>query len=450
MYRMLIVDDEPIIVNGLIQLFQNNAEFELDICKAYSSAEALEIAKRTKLDILVSDIRMPRKTGLQLVDEIVYYWPACRIIFLTGYSEFEYVYEALRKNVDSYILKTEGMDPIFEAVKQAIRKLEEENRRRLESERAQLHLHLAEPYLKMEMMAELLSGRPLTELTSSERYADLNFAVSADRPAYLVAGWVERAEPPKRKKLQAVQRIFEQLLPSSLACEQTIHEEEAPVWLLQPDAELSARFGGADADVKDEKAVEEGVVAYVKGILEQVQNECEAALEATVSFGISGNVADGWEAVHPKLEAMLSGIRDRARFGHALAIVDFGKAETPAWSAGMGEDKEQEEQKRWLIEQIHKYVQDNLSGDLSLTTIAGEVHFNPSYLSRYYKQATGRNLLDFIQSTRLNAAIDLMLHTSLKLNDIAVRTGFDSNSYFTTFFKKMTGMSPMQYRNSHR
>ncbi len=113
MYRLLIVDDEPVITNGLVQLFEENPEFELDVLKAYSAKEALAIAKKMKLDILVSDIRMPQKSGLQLVDELMYYWPMCRIIFLTGYSEFEYVQEALRKNVDNYILKTEGIDPIL-------------------------------------------------------------------------------------------------------------------------------------------------------------------------------------------------------------------------------------------------------------------------------------------------------------------------------------------------
>ncbi|WP_246073222.1 response regulator [Paenibacillus dokdonensis] len=134
MYRLLIVDDEPVIVNGLVQLFQENTEFELDVCKAYSAKEALETAKKMKLDILVSDIRMPHKSGLQLVDEITYYWPHCRVIFLTGYSEFEYVHEALRKSADNYILKTEGIDPIFEAVKKASAKLDEENRCRIREE----------------------------------------------------------------------------------------------------------------------------------------------------------------------------------------------------------------------------------------------------------------------------------------------------------------------------
>lgn len=63
MYRLLIVDDEPVITNGLVQLFEENPEFELDVLKAYSAKEALAIAKKMKLDILVSDIRMPQKAG---------------------------------------------------------------------------------------------------------------------------------------------------------------------------------------------------------------------------------------------------------------------------------------------------------------------------------------------------------------------------------------------------
>ena len=89
-----------------------------------------------------------------------------------------------------------------------------------------------------------------------------------------------------------------------------------------------------------------------------------------------------------------------------------------------------------------------MAGDVSLTAIAEEVHLNPSYLSRYYKQVTGQNLLEYIQSTKLHVAIQLMEKTSLKLNEIAARVGFESPSYFTTFFKRKMGQSPQEYRNS--
>ncbi|MEI0737438.1 response regulator [Paenibacillus sp. JTLBN-2024] len=127
MYRLLIVDDEPVIVNVLIQLFQENTEFELDVCQSLlGRREALNIAKKMKLDILVSDIRT-QKSGLQLVDDIAYYWPHCRIIFLTGFTANSITSrKPCAREPDNYILKTEGIEPdLWEPVKAACQKLDE-------------------------------------------------------------------------------------------------------------------------------------------------------------------------------------------------------------------------------------------------------------------------------------------------------------------------------------
>lgn len=446
MYRLLIVDDEPVIVNGLYQLFHENPAFELDIRKAYSSGEALEIAKKTKLDILVSDIRMPQKNGLQLVDEIVHYWPSCRIIFLTGYSEFDYVYEAIKKNVENYILKTEGIQPVFEAVQKAVGKLEEENLRKMQQENARRHLEMAEPFLKTELIEALLDGEPLPSLLSCDRYAEVGFRIAADRPCFLLAGFADRLEVRPLPTLQSVQRMADGHLPGSFAIEQAICGGSTLVWLLQPDEPWLARFGGDGPGApRDGQAV----ASYMKGILEQVQNECERMLDVSVSFGITGDLTGKWDTVRERVETLRALIRERILLGQNMVVVDL--AQTAGYHAALyvGGGMKQEEFKALLVEQIHRYVQDNLSGDLSLTAIAGAMHFNPSYLSRYYKQLTGRNLIEHIQSAKLNVAMELMTSTSLKLNDIAMRAGFDSYSYFTTFFKKMTGQTPQEYRNAH-
>lgn len=443
MYRLLIVDDEPVIVNGLVQLFQANQDFELDICKAYSSSEALEIAKKTKLDILVSDIRMPQKNGLQLVDEMVYYWPSCRIIFLTGYSEFEYVYEALRKNVENYILKTEGIEPIFQAVKEVIGKLEEEKRHRLQQEKAQRHFQMAEPYLKKELMEALMSGEPLMTLLNRPAYAEVDFGVAVDRPAFFLVGQIDRLEIHQLKVLQSIQRIFDSHLPASIISEKVVYEGSVLVWLLQMDEHLLGRFKG---DQPHAEMSWHGIASYMKGILELVQNECLEVLDASVSFGISGNLMGKWDTVHLEVEAVRAMIQKRVLLGQKMVIVDLEKS--IGYESDLSGEMKQDEFKQLLIEQIHEYVHKHLSRDVSLTAIADEVHFNPSYLSRYYKQITGHNLLEYIQSTKLNVAIDLMKTTSLKLNEISIKAGFDSPSYFTTFFKKMTGLSPQEYRNS--
>ncbi|MCY9656501.1 helix-turn-helix domain-containing protein [Paenibacillus chondroitinus] len=434
MYRLLIVDDEPAIVNGLALLFQEKADFELEVCKAYSAREALEIARKTKLDVVVSDIRMPQKSGLQLMDDIVYYWPSCRIILLTGYSEFDYVYEAIRKNVENYILKTEGIDPIFEAVKRAIDKLEQENRHHMLEEKALMHAQFAEPLLKKEMLEALLLGEPVTLLLANARYAEVEFRIQIEQPAFFIAGQINRLEEQspahKSKLLQAVQQTFDTHLPVSIQGEQTIYDANTLVWLLQPHHELIARF-----TVEDHEVDWQGIVGYMKSILEAVQNDCEENLDVSVSFAVSGNLVDEWDDLHEQVEAARTNILKRFQLGQEMVVLDLGmKAEMMS-------------SQMLLIEQIHHYIQNQLSGDLSLTAIAAEVHFNPSYLSRYYKQITGRNLMEYIQSIKLESAIAMMANPQMKLNEIASKLGFDSPSYFTTFFKKMTGTSPQEFRN---
>ncbi|OZB98353.1 response regulator [Paenibacillus sp. XY044] len=443
MYRLLIVDDEPVIVNGLIQLFQENTEFELDVCKAYSAAEALNTAKKMKLDILVSDIRMPQKTGLQLVDEIAYYWPHCRIIFLTGYSEFDYVQAALRKSADNYILKTEGIDPIFRAVAEACHKLDEENCRRVREEKANMHFQIAAPVLKNERVRRMLKGESAASLLTDPRYEELDFRLNTEEPSFLVIGSLDNIEDLKAQEaLESVQRAFNNNLPDSIAYEPSVTDEHRVAWLLQPQAELLGRFQHPDPEAPAWK----GFMAYMKGILELVQNECERLLGASVSFGVSGDLSKGWETIQDQYNALLGALESRASLGQKMIVIDIEQAHQK--SSLDPRQMKQEDMKSWVINQIQNFIQHHLSGDVSLTAIAEHVHFNPSYLSRYYKQMTGQNLQEYIQSKKLESALHLMQHTNLKLIDIAARVGFDSHSYFTTFFKKKMGISPQEYRNS--
>ncbi|TYP78956.1 response regulator [Paenibacillus methanolicus] len=451
MYRLLIVDDEPVIVNGLVHLFEEHAELALDVRKAYSSKEAVILAQRMKFDILISDIRMPHKNGLQLVEEIRYYWPLCRVIFLTGYSEFDYVHEALRKNADNYILKTEGIEPIFEAVAQAVRKLDEEDRRRAREEIANLHFRIAEPVLKRELIGSVLSGGQLGMMLRDRRYGEIGFAVEAERPFVLlfgvfrhIAGAKTAAPLSSEETRAAMHRALDYYLPLSFAREGMMLEDDAQVWLLQPDEALRGRLEQAD---RAENGEPSGIFAYLKGIAEFVQNDCERHHGATVSFGLLDSVNARVQVEGKPFQILLNRLRAHAAAGRPTIIVGGGtSASGDADQDGACEDNPQD-MHSLIVQRVHAYIREHLNGDTSLTAIADHVHLNPSYLSRYYKQTTGCNLLDHIQSKKVEEASRLLTLTSLKMQEIALRTGFDSPSYFTTFFKRKTGISPQEYRN---
>ena len=70
MYRLLLVDDEKEVTDWLYNLFQETPAMELDVYKALSGYEALDILGRTKIDVVITDIKMPGLSGFQLLEKI--------------------------------------------------------------------------------------------------------------------------------------------------------------------------------------------------------------------------------------------------------------------------------------------------------------------------------------------------------------------------------------------
>ena len=125
MYRLLIVDDEPNLVEGLCEYLASIVPEETDILKAYSGQEAWQIMYKFSVDLLIADIQMPGMTGLELINKVEQICPRCSVIFLTGYSNFDWIQKALRHSccVD-YVLKTQGDQVIGEAVLRQLHQIE--------------------------------------------------------------------------------------------------------------------------------------------------------------------------------------------------------------------------------------------------------------------------------------------------------------------------------------
>lgn len=89
-------------VYGLLSMEES---LELDLTTAASGVEAQAILEKRKIDIVIMDINMPQMSGLELYDIVRERWPFCKVIFLTGYSDFDYVYK-VHKHA-KYVLKAE-------------------------------------------------------------------------------------------------------------------------------------------------------------------------------------------------------------------------------------------------------------------------------------------------------------------------------------------------------
>ena len=105
MFRVMLVDDKKIIVDGLeILIDWNELGFEV-FAKTTSAKEAIEISKNQKIDLVITDIRMPEMLGMDMISEISSFSPKTKFVLLSAYSEFEYAKWAIDFQISGYLLK---------------------------------------------------------------------------------------------------------------------------------------------------------------------------------------------------------------------------------------------------------------------------------------------------------------------------------------------------------
>ena len=116
MYRVMLVDDEPIIVEGLMR----SVEWEKWNCRVVAMAndgvEGKRLIEEERPDIVFLDICMPEMDGLRMIASIHSEFPNLEVCVLTGYRDFEYAREAIRLGVTRFLLKPSNMDEIEEAI----------------------------------------------------------------------------------------------------------------------------------------------------------------------------------------------------------------------------------------------------------------------------------------------------------------------------------------------
>ena len=136
MYKLLIVEDEISIANGIANsLPWNEWGFEISgVCA--NGVEALERIAEEIPDLVLSDIRMPKMDGLELMQYLNREYPDIRIIILSGYNDFEYLQTSIKNGVCEYLLKPTDIDEFENVFRRMKERLDRENEQKQSVEAA--------------------------------------------------------------------------------------------------------------------------------------------------------------------------------------------------------------------------------------------------------------------------------------------------------------------------
>jgi two-component system response regulator YesN len=391
-WKVIIADDEPIIREGIREAVDWDALGFAVAGEAEDGEEALELAVRHSVDLMLVDLNMPILNGIDLIRELKERLPQCRIVIVTGHDEFGYAQQAIRYGVDEYILKPANPGHLTDT----LRKIAFDLKRSKEQEK---HLALASrqirkniPLLRERFCNEWIEGAVGRE----EALEQLAFLDLPRRGPGLIGvlRWLEtdsgtsaRTERDRQLMLFAMENIADEVL------------EKFPRVLFRDSLGFLCAIVWDTSDPAVFATVEQAVNAYLKLLVVAQAEPIEGM--------------DGVPAAYRK-----------ARSG-----VYKESAVSP------------------LVRRARHYIWEHYGDSrLSLEETAQAVGVSSVYLSRLFKQELGTTFVAFLTQTRVSKAIQLLNATSLTVAEIAEAVGYESQHYFSTAFKKAAGVSPIRYR----
>ncbi|NQX70982.1 response regulator [Paenibacillus alba] len=184
MYKLLLVDDEEDVREGVVREVDWDAiGFEV-VETAENGREALEMVERLQPDLVVTDIQMPFMNGLQLAEAIRERFPTIKLIILTGHDEFEYAQKAIKLHIDEYVLKPFSAQEVIHALLKVKAQIQEEVAHREDVQLLKEHYRKSMPVLKENFLATLMN-RKLPRDEVYEKAA--NYGIDLSGNGYVVA-----------------------------------------------------------------------------------------------------------------------------------------------------------------------------------------------------------------------------------------------------------------------
>lgn len=513
MLSILIVDDEIITRKGL-KSYVNWEKLQIGtIYDTGNPSEAIEMARQYKPDILLSDVSMPGMNGIEMCLAIREIHRACQIIFLSGYSDKEYLKGAISLEAVDYVEKPVDIEELENALSRAVEKQQRSRRgreklRNLMTENYSLmerHLvdRLSVPHVRLEelkpefskMKIDWSGMREFAVVLFKFHFADpgsngnlvreierafegISYIHSRKESYYLIfiCAFADQGTTAMAESLRAHLRHQKQVAyycavgEPARSMERIYESYQSAVIKMQQIYFWSQRQFALIGKPKERGLIfDESIFAdFTNGLKQYKQDVVERAIENL------------YHSMQRQQEVMVSSVKGiYFRFLEALyKKAEFSVGRTDVSGAGiegliweklheadtlklchrylLNETAEYFKNVGKLAESnqaiimIISYIQSNFSNtDLCLDNIAQNVYLSQNYLSSLFKKKMGKTISQYIVDVRIDHAKALLSNRSYKLYDVAVQVGYKDANYFAKIFKKTLGITPSEYREKY-
>ncbi len=493
MYRVLIVDDEPIIRLGLQKMIQWEKEGFVVVKDVKNGQEAIEFIHDEDIDLIITDISMPKMDGIELIREVRKHNKSIKVIFLTGYREFEYAVEGIKLNVEDYLLKP--IDP--KELKRVLIKIKKilDDKYELENiieskgiidiiQGKDKNLKLLEKHMQKEYLTvckvEIDDFDNIAEKWITDNNYELNIKAikrvlseNIDSKSIFLEGEIGNyylVVESDENKIEGLSKIKEldiststnefklKSLVGSTVIKSNIAESYISL-LKKKDIKVSTILDNKRSDLLSVIKEKEFIKLVTEGN-EQVFSIIESIYSMVESNRVDTNIVA--ISLQNIVEKIVEKMRKEYGYIDKLTTIDnyeyFYKREYKDYVTLLNDFKKvissivyifgtiKIEFKDNIIRQACKFVVENIDKDVSLTIVSDELKLSKNYLCTLFKNETGENFLSFVTRTKMERAKFLLRNNNMKVYEVCDFLGYNDTTYFTRIFKKYVNMTPYEYK----
>ena len=421
MYKVLLVDDEYMITEGLKRLIPFE-KWDMEVVATANHADdALDYVREHPVDIVISDVNMPDKTGLEMIQEMKEVLPDAYYILLSGYQEFDYVKKAMNLSVVDYLVKPVDKLELGHLLEKIVTQLREK---------------VQEP----EILSQQLDEEAFkTHLTQKENWW---IGLSKEKQGDFVIPYYVLGQD---WQIVLADQEFEGLLVMPFEAPYQANFEK---WKF--NVEKALFYGTVNLDQSESlfSYYEPIYRVIIQGNLQQIIDELtlleKIVLENTPRVSITKQLFTQFvmDVFHLFEHLKADDMTDIVKNIHAITTFEDLVAYTKETLTSFFGQYRMNENVVSVLEVIGRDYQK----ELSLKDISKDLFINPVYLGQLIKKETNSTFAELLNKQRIKAAQQLLLSTNDSIEDICYTVGYSNVGYFYKVFRKLCGKSPKAYR----
>lgn len=500
MYKVIIIDDESLIREGLRSIVNWDTNgFEV-VGEADDGISGAALVLEENPDLILVDIRMPGQTGLELINEVRSKGYVGKVIILTGYSEFEYAQKAIKLNVTSYLLKPIDEDELEKLLIKIKSDLDQELL-------TTTIIENSSSLKRIELCQKLIFETPLLEedksIIESDQFLESNSSYytvlisKVEGDGCIGEHFFEDYFSGKVQPIMITMADFYLLVFRNNTMRQlNLILQDLSKKYIEKSKEIC--FIAVGSEVKGyaslSSSYNNAIRLYNKRFLFRNQpvvfwnnyisndNECKVSfIDSTYLYGlievgnceaievyfnrledsftasdystakIKGICVKGFVEVNEWLAYNYTSLADKLpenikvvekiyESAYLSSIISHMKEVFIESSELICDGSSENTMKRLL-----NYIHNNYSKNLKLEGLARLFNYNSSYLGKIFKENTGSSFNNYLDDIRIEHAKELLKTEKLKVYEISEMIGYGNVDYFYSKFKKYVGMSPKAF-----